>query len=155
MLLHLARRRPVEADWESKLEPPVNRVLPVGRTYRKELWAAFGLSNGGVVDENRNVEAIPSYLGWIGYRHFWSKGLRTNVNVSGIRVDNDVTLTGLEVSREAYSASANIICSPIPELSFGLEYMSAWRKVESGASGRFDRLQFAGRYDFSFSMTRK
>lgn len=36
------RRRPGEADWEIKLEPPVNRVLPVGRTYLKELWAAFG-----------------------------------------------------------------------------------------------------------------
>jgi hypothetical protein len=118
-------------------------------------YVAFGLSNGAVVDENLNVEAIPSYLGWIGYRHFWAKGLRTNVNVSGIRVDNDTTLTGHEVNREAYSASANLIYSPIPELSFGLEYMSAWRKVESGASGRFDRLQFAGKYDFSFSIKKK
>jgi DNA-binding LytR/AlgR family response regulator len=36
------RRRSGEADWEVKLEPPVNRVLPVSRTYLKQLWAAFG-----------------------------------------------------------------------------------------------------------------
>ena len=36
------RRRDAEADWEVKLEPPVNAVLPVGRTYLKALWAAFG-----------------------------------------------------------------------------------------------------------------
>ena len=36
------RRRAGEADWEIKLEAPVNEVLPVGRTYLKRLWAAFG-----------------------------------------------------------------------------------------------------------------
>lgn len=36
------RRRSGEADWEVKLEPPVNLVLPVSRTYLKRLWAAFG-----------------------------------------------------------------------------------------------------------------
>ena len=36
------RRRRGEADWEVKLEPPVNRVLPVSRTYLKKLWTAFG-----------------------------------------------------------------------------------------------------------------
>jgi len=36
------RRRSSHADWEVKLEPPVNRVLPVGRTYLRELWKAYG-----------------------------------------------------------------------------------------------------------------
>jgi DNA-binding LytR/AlgR family response regulator len=36
------RRRSGTADWEVKLEPPVSEVLPVGRTYLKRLWAAFG-----------------------------------------------------------------------------------------------------------------
>jgi hypothetical protein len=48
-------------------------------------YVAFGLSNGAVVTDTREIEAIPSYLGWIGYRHFWTGGLRTNVNVSGFR----------------------------------------------------------------------
>lgn len=36
------RRRPGKRDWELKLEPPVNRVLPVGRSRVAGLWAAFG-----------------------------------------------------------------------------------------------------------------
>lgn len=36
------RRRDAHADWEVVLAPPVNRVLPVGRSYLARLWAAFG-----------------------------------------------------------------------------------------------------------------
>ena len=35
------RRRKNSRDWEVKLEPPVNRVLPVSRSATKNLWAAF------------------------------------------------------------------------------------------------------------------
>jgi hypothetical protein len=43
-LRHVAeiRRRDAESGWEVALAPPVNRVLPVGRTYLARLWAAFG-----------------------------------------------------------------------------------------------------------------
>jgi DNA-binding LytR/AlgR family response regulator len=36
------RRRPAGEDWELKLDPPVNRVLPVSRASLKALWARFG-----------------------------------------------------------------------------------------------------------------
>jgi DNA-binding LytR/AlgR family response regulator len=36
------RRRDGGRDWEVKLEPPVNRVLPVSRTHLERLWAAYG-----------------------------------------------------------------------------------------------------------------
>lgn len=36
------RRRDAAKGWEVKLEPPVNRILPVGRTFLTRLWAAFG-----------------------------------------------------------------------------------------------------------------
>ena len=36
------RRRSSGRDWELKMEPPVNRVLPVGRTRVEALWAAYG-----------------------------------------------------------------------------------------------------------------
>lgn len=36
------RRRRSGDDWEVKLDPPVNRVLPVGRTALPALWKAFG-----------------------------------------------------------------------------------------------------------------
>jgi DNA-binding LytR/AlgR family response regulator len=36
------RRRPGGDDWEVKLDPPVNRVLPIGRTALRAVWKAFG-----------------------------------------------------------------------------------------------------------------
>jgi DNA-binding LytR/AlgR family response regulator len=36
------RLRPGSRDWELKLDPPVNRVLPVSRSALAALWAAFG-----------------------------------------------------------------------------------------------------------------
>jgi hypothetical protein len=49
VLLHLddGRRVPLdpaesERDWELRLEPPVNRVLPVARGRAEALWAAYG-----------------------------------------------------------------------------------------------------------------
>jgi len=39
------RRRSPGGDWEVKLEPPVNRVLPVARGRERELLAAFEAGN--------------------------------------------------------------------------------------------------------------
>jgi len=36
------RLRSGSKDWELKLDPPVNRVLPVSRSALRSLWAAFG-----------------------------------------------------------------------------------------------------------------
>ena len=36
------RRRDSSRDWEVRLEPPVNRILPISRGRLAALWAAFG-----------------------------------------------------------------------------------------------------------------
>jgi hypothetical protein len=115
-------------------------------------YAAFNYVNAAVVGADQRVNSIPSFLGFVGYRHFWNDKLRTNVNISGIFANNDETLTGTGVNQSAYSFSGNLIYSPIPALSFGAELMRAYRKLESGTVGKFDRLQLSGKYDFSFSI---
>ena len=114
-------------------------------------YAAFGFANGAVIDSVREPQAIRSVLGFVGYRHFWTDRLRSNLNVSGIYVDNDAALTGDAANRAAYSFSINLIYSPLPALDFGVELMRGVREIESGANGKFDRLQFSGRYAFGFS----
>jgi DNA-binding LytR/AlgR family response regulator len=37
----LIRPRPSGRDWELKMEPPVNRVIPIARESLEDLWAAF------------------------------------------------------------------------------------------------------------------
>jgi DNA-binding LytR/AlgR family response regulator len=40
------RRRPNGRDWEVRLEPPVNVVIPVSRENLAALWAAYGEQEG-------------------------------------------------------------------------------------------------------------
>jgi hypothetical protein len=114
-------------------------------------YAALQFANGGVIRDDETLDPLPSYLGFLGYRHFWSDHLRSNLNVSGIRVENDPNLTGPDANRAAWSVSINLIYSPVPQLHFGAELMRGNREVENGASGSFDRLQLSARYDFRFS----
>ncbi|NIT65467.1 MAG: hypothetical protein GWM93_02060 [Gemmatimonadetes bacterium] len=72
------------------------------------------------------------------------------MNFSALHASNDTDLTGEAANAEFWSASANVLYSPIPPLTIGLEFMHAERKLESGVRGRFDRLQFSARYDFDF-----
>lgn len=115
----------------------------------------FGLNfaNGAVVDASGNLEAIDSTGGFIGYRHCWTAGCkwRSNINYSTISVDNDTALTGTGVSKSASSVSANLLYSPHPKLTFGVEYMHADREIESGLDGDMDRLQFSAKYGISYS----
>jgi hypothetical protein len=57
------------------------------------------------------------------------------------------------VTRSAWSASANLIYSPVPGMAVGLEYMRAQRAVEDSRDGAMDRIQFSARYDLSFTAT--
>ena len=103
------------------------------------------------MDSVDKVDSTPSYLGFVGYRHFWNERLRSNVNVSAIFVNNNEVLAGNSVNKSAYSVSGNLLYSPLPPLTFGVELMQGYRQIESGADGRFVRLQLAGKYDFRFT----
>lgn len=114
-------------------------------------YAALNFVTGGSVRADDRIEAIPSALGFIGYRHQWTRRLRSNLNLAGIAADPNSALTGGASDKYAYSISVNLIYSPIPDLSFGAEIMRAYRELEDGTNGKMTRLQFAGRYNFSFT----
>ena len=114
-------------------------------------YAALNFANGGVIKADNDVKAIPSLLGFVGYRHLWKKTLRSNLNISGIGVDNDTDFIAASSNRFAWSVSGNLLYSPIPEVTFGMELMRGYRELEDGTQGKFDRLQVSGIYHFSYS----
>ncbi|UCF64797.1 MAG: TonB-dependent receptor [bacterium] len=118
-------------------------------------YAALNFANSAVIKQDNTLKPTPSYLGFVGYRHFWNDRLRTNVNFSGISVDNDPMLAGNSVNKMAWSLSANLLYSPAPVLTFGFELMRGVRELESGVDGKFDRLQFSAKYAFGFASTVK
>jgi hypothetical protein len=63
-------------------------------------------------------------------RHIWSENWRSNVNFSGISVENDASLVGGKVNKVAWSISANLLYSPAKPLTFGIELMRGNRELE-------------------------
>jgi hypothetical protein len=116
-------------------------------------YAALNFANSAVIKDDNTLRATMSYLGFIGFRHFWNEQLRSNINISGITVDNDATISGDEVNKLAWSISINLLYSPLKPLTFGVELMRAARELENGVGGKFDRLQFSAKYNFSFAGT--
>jgi hypothetical protein len=116
-------------------------------------YAAVNFTNGAAIKDDNTLEAIPSLLGFAGYRHVWSDQWRSNVNISGIIVNNNTNIVSSNVNKKAWSISANILYSPLAPLTFGVELMRAFRVLENGDSGKFDRLQISAKYDFDFVTT--
>ena len=52
------------------------------------------------------------------------------------------------MNRSAYSEHLNLNWSPFARANFGIEYLHASRTIESGQSGRLNRVQGAAQYFF-------
>lgn len=84
----------------------------------------------------------------MSYRHLWSEQWRSNLTLSTFAADNDDNLTGGAVTKEAQSVHVNLLFSPNPKLTVGVEYGLATRENEAGDDGDLNRLQFSGKYVF-------
>jgi len=112
-------------------------------------YVGTNLVNGVAVDMTTGeLEAIPTYNGFASYRHFWNAKWRSNLSVGYFRADNPVALTTDAVTNEAMSVHANLLYSPEPALTFGLEYTYARRETEGGLSGTMNRTMFSAKYGF-------
>jgi hypothetical protein len=105
-------------------------------------YIGLNVSNGAVVDNNNQLEAIDSTALFGSYRHLWDEKWRSNVTYSRIDIDNNVSLTGNSATKSTYSVRLNLFYSAIKNLTFGGEIAHANREIESGADGNLDRLQF-------------
>jgi hypothetical protein len=118
-------------------------------------YAALNFANSAIIEDDNTLKPIPSFLGFVSFRHIWNQTLRSNFNLSGISVTNDSQIAGDQVNRSAWSISGNVLYSPAKPLTFGLELMHAKREIEDGTKGSFTRLQFSAKYAFGFGMTVK
>ena len=125
-------------------------VATYGRGMGRYLSAGFIAD--GVLDPNNEINAIESFNGYVAYKHFWIKDkLASTFNLSGFRAYNDSSLVGAEANTIAYSLSANLKYTPVRQLMLGIEFMNAYREIEDGTNGSFNRLQISARYSFGYT----
>lgn len=114
-------------------------------------YVALGLSADATF-HNGKLDPIKVTAGYLTYRHLWTDKLRSNIQVSGITVDNPAaTQFGAkagDVTKSSYSGLANLIYSVTPKLEIGMEYLHGKREIESGADGKLDRVQFMAKHSF-------
>ncbi len=116
-------------------------------------YAGLNFVNGAVLDMNDELEAIDTTNGFIGYLHHWNDQWRSSIDIAAFKADNNVNLTGTGANKSASSFSINLLYSPDPKLTLGVELMRANKELESGVDGAFNRIQLSAKYSFSFSAT--
>jgi len=113
-------------------------------------YVGLNFVNAAAVDTLGRMSTIDEACGFIAYRHFWTKKLRSTIDVSAFWARNPVEITGGTVNKEAQSASINLLWSPVNGWTVGMEYMRARRVLEDDTEGQFDRVQLSARWDFGY-----
>jgi len=90
---------------------------------------------------------------YVGYRHFWTDSVRSTLAYSMFRADNhsdthDTDAEAGKINESSKSIRANVMWSPAPKMTFGVEASKATLKKESGLEGDLKRLHFTAKYAF-------
>jgi len=84
---------------------------------------------------------------YVALQKWWSKSLRSNFNVSAVKVDNfDFQPTGAYKKTQRFSG--NIIWSPTPRVDVGAELLYGLRRDRDNQSGNATQLQLSATYRY-------
>ena len=111
-------------------------------------YLGLNTSNDVVLDDSGKLDAIGQWGGFVSYRHFWDPEWRSNLTLSYLSNDNDVTLTGAGVTRNVYSAHLNLLYQPVEKMTVGGEIMFAERTLENDTSGDMTRMLLSAKFSF-------
>ena len=81
------------------------------------------------------------------YQHFWNEQWRSTLSL-GHSFASLPSGAHPDLIEDASSLQANLLYSPVPELSTGLEYLHGYKTLKGGNSARLNRLIFVVRYNF-------
>ena len=103
---------------------------------------------------SRSLHTVPMFMAEGNYTHFWTDTLRTNLTVSYYWQDNKEQFyqssqdSFAGMWKRAYTAHANLIWSPVPQMNIGAEFIYTYGKQESGQNGATERLQLSAQFKF-------
>jgi hypothetical protein len=114
-------------------------------------YIGLNFVNAAVIDTiNGQLKTIDEVAGYVAYRHFWNERWRTTVDAAAFYGDYPEVARGSALNRDAQSYSANLLYSPVPNWTVGVEWFHARRRLDNGTDGWYQRLQFSARWDFGY-----
>ena len=112
-------------------------------------YVSYNAFDDAVISFDQELEAIPVRSAFVAYQHWWSKRWRSNLAVGHARADLDRRnyTTGL-LDERFWSAHLNLLWSPIPSATFGVEWLYGRRELLNDVSASLNRVQFSSLYKF-------
>ncbi|MBN2782679.1 MAG: porin [Campylobacterales bacterium] len=116
-------------------------------------YVAYNAYPAGYVDASGEIDLQPTYAYSLGYRHWWSKELRSTMALTYAGTKNDEEflqsiIDKTNINRSVYASHINLLWTPVLNSLIGVEYVKAKRVVESGDEGDMDSAMLRFRYDF-------
>jgi hypothetical protein len=99
------------------------------------------------LDSAGNLHLVNVYSAVVAYQHWWDKAWRSTFAYGFEQADQPDFVTAT-MSRQAQSVHANLLWSPLPQATVGIEYIYGTRQLIDGLNGNISRAQFSTRYNF-------
>jgi hypothetical protein len=93
------------------------------------------------------LQALDEWGGWIGYGHPWNADWRSTVTYGRLYLERSSWLAPAAFRRSDYVA-ANLINTPAPGWSWGMELLYGQLRTQDGEKGDAFRVQASLKYDF-------
>lgn len=110
-------------------------------------YAGVGAVRDAQIDANGDLAAIGVTNGFVAYRHWWNDQWRSTVALSGLKADFDTAPAGT-THKSSQTVSANLMFSPVKQVTTTVELRHGKRELENGDEGSLNRLQFSVKYSY-------
>jgi hypothetical protein len=128
------------------LFPLVFLVMPAREVFRT-LVGTLGGQDAVYNAEMGSLESLPVFASYIGYQHWWTKGVRSTFTYGFVNVGNLEIQTPDSLHR-THRFTTNVAWSPILRLDLVLEYLAGTRENKDGESGFSNQFQIGGTFRF-------
>ncbi len=111
-------------------------------------YVSFNTFDDGAMTPTGNIRLTPVSAAFVGYQHWYNASLRSTLVAGVARADLDPDLFQGSVTESIVSLHMNLLWSPIPEATVGLEWIHARRELLDGQVGSLNRFQLTSLYKF-------
>ena len=99
------------------------------------------------LDATGNMELVDVYSMMLSYQHAWSENWRSTAVLGLERADQPEFVSPL-MTKQAESIHLNLLWSPVPKSTIGIEFIRGVRELVNGENGALNRVQFSTRFNF-------
>lgn len=118
-----------------------------GKGISRYLSDTSGSGLDATVDSNGQLHALKGWGSYAAYTHYWNSAWRSNLVYGLAHIQSNPWLAGTTFRTSTYGAS-NLIWSPVPTLTVGMELLYGQLELQNGQSNNTSRIQASLQYSF-------